>query len=249
MAGKKAIEAEIELRAIDFRQQNGYSSTEPVHLKSLLLKRNVLSVFRPLTSDFSGMALKIGNNLFMMVNTEQSQGKQHFTIAHELYHLCVQENFTSQQCKTGRFDRKDIEEYKADLFAAFFLLPSDGIKKMIPPEELGRNSEISLQTILKIEQFYSVSRSALLYRLKSLGLINSGTYDKYARDVIRSAVYYGYPVALYKTAAEQSVIGDYGVLAQQLFSAGEISESHYYELMDAIGVNPLEIREEAENGF
>lgn len=247
MAGKKAIESEIELKAIDFRQQNGFSSTEPVHLKSLLLKKNVLSVFRQLSNDFSGMALKIGNNLFMMVNTEQSQGKQHFTIAHELYHLCIQDNFTSQQCKTGNFDTKDIEEYKADLFAAFFLLPSDGIKRMIPTEELGRNAEISIQTILKIEQFYSVSRSALLYRLKSLGVIHSATYDKFSRDVIKSAIRYGYPVALYKKAAAQSVIGDYGVLAQQLFSSGEISESHYFELMDAIGVNPLE--EEAENGF
>lgn len=247
MAGKKAIESEMELKAIDFRQQNGFSSTEPVHLKSLLLKKNVLSVFRPLSNDFSGMALKIGSNLFMMVNTEQSQGKQHFTIAHELYHLCIQDNFTSQQCKTGSFDTKDVEEYKADLFAAFFLLPFEGIKKMIPTEELGRNAEISIQTTLKIEQFYSVSRSALLYRLKSLGLINSATYEKYSKDVIKSAVYYGYPVALYKKASAQSVIGDYGVLAQQLFSSGEISESHYYELMDAIGVNPLE--EETENGF
>ena len=42
--------------------------------------------------------------------------------------------------------------------------------------------------------------------------------------------------------------GDYGVLAQQLFSAGQISESHYYELMAAIGVNPLDIQEEMENG-
>lgn len=247
MAGRKAIELEIEKKAIDFRQQNGFSLTEPVHLKSLLLKRNVLSVFRPLSNDFSGMALKIGANLFMMVNTEQSQGKQHFTIAHELYHLCIQDNFTSQQCKTGSFDTKDIEEYKADLFAAFFLLPSEGIKKMIPTEELRRSAEISIQTILKIEQFYSVSRSALLYRLKSLGAITSATYDKYSKDVVKSAVYYGYPVALYKKAAAQSVIGDYGVLAQQLFSSGQISESHYYELMDAIGVNPLE--EETENGF
>jgi len=46
-----------------FRQQNGYSSTEPVHLKSLLLKKNVLSLFRPLSDDFSGMALKIGEIL------------------------------------------------------------------------------------------------------------------------------------------------------------------------------------------
>lgn len=249
MAGRKAIEAEIELKAIDFRQQNGYSSTEPVHLKSLLLKRNVLSVFRPLSHDFSGMALKIGDNRFMMVNSEQRQGKQHFTIAHELYHLCIQENFTSQQCKTGRFDTKDIEEYKADLFAAYFLLPSEGIKKMIPTEELRRNSEVSIQTILKIEQFYSVSRTALLYRLRSLGFIDSAAYDKYSRDVIKSAVYFGYPTALYEKAAEQSVIGDYGVLAQQLFSSGEISESHFYELMDAIGVNPLDIKEEIDNGF
>lgn len=247
MAGRKAIESDIEKKAIDFRQQNGFSSTEPVHLKSLLLQKNVLSVFRPLSTDFSGMAIKIGGNLFMMVNTEQSQGKQHFTIAHELYHLCIQDNFTSQQCKTGSFDTKDIEEYKADLFAAFFLLPSEGIKKMIPTEELARNAEISIQTILKIEQFYSVSRSALLYRLKSLGFINSTIYDRYSQDVIKSAVYYGYPVALYQKAAAQSVIGDYGVLAHQLFSSGKISESHYYELMDAIGVNPLE--EETENGF
>ncbi len=247
MAGRKAIESEIELKAIDFRQQNGFSSTEPVHLKSLLLKKNVLSVFRPLSNDFSGMAIKIGNNLFMMVNAEQSQGKQHFTIAHELYHLCIQDNFTSQQCKTGSFDTKDIEEYKADLFAAFFLLPTEGVKKMIPTEELGRSAEISIQTILKIEQFYSVSRSALLYRLKSLGFINSATYDKYSKDVIKSAAYFGYPVALYKKAASQSVIGDYGVIAQQLFSSSEISESHFYELMDAIGVNPLE--EETDNGF
>lgn len=249
MAGRKAIEAEIELKAIDFRQQNGYSSTEPVHLKSLLLKKNVLSVFRPLSHDFSGMALKIGSSLFMMVNSEQRQGKQHFTIAHELYHLCIQENFTSQQCKTGSFDTKDIEEYKADLFAAFFLLPTEGIKKMIPTEELRRNAEISIQTILKVEQFYSVSRSALLYRLKSLGFINSAIYDQYSRDVIKSAVYFGYPTALYEKAADQSVIGDYGVLAQQLFSSGQISESHYFELMDAIGVNPLDVKEEVENGF
>jgi Zn-dependent peptidase ImmA (M78 family) len=244
---KRAIESEIEQFAINFRQQNGFSSTEPVHLKSLLLKINVLSLFRPLSNDFSGMALRIGDNRFMMVNTEQSQGKQHFTIAHELYHLCIQNKFTSQQCKTGNFDKRDIEEYKADLFAAYFLLPSEGIKKMIPTEELRRNSEISIQTVLKIEQFYSVSRKALLYRLRSLGFINQATSEKYSKDVIKSAAYYGYPVALYKKASEQSVIGDYGVLAQQLFSQGEISESHYYELMDAIGVNPLE--EETENGF
>jgi hypothetical protein len=84
--------------------------------------------------------------------------------------------------------------------------------------------------------------------LRSLGFIDSAAYEQYSQNVIKSAAFNGSPIALYQKAADQSVIGDYGVLAQQLFSSGEISESHYYELMGAIGVNPLDVHEEVENG-
>jgi len=237
---KSKTEIELEKKAFDFRRSNGLSSTEPIRLKSLLLQLNVLTLFRPLSGDFSGMALKADDHRFIMVNTTQSIGKQHFTLAHELYHLFIQENFTSQTCSTGKFDKRHPEEYKADWFAAFLLLPEDGICHLIPSDELKRGTDISLQTILKIENIYSVSRHALLVRFKKLGLIDDRLFDQYKTGVIKGATQNGYAPALYTPGNENEVIGDYGAMAQRLLQAEKISESHYLELMHAIGINPLQ---------
>ncbi|MEJ0057615.1 MAG: ImmA/IrrE family metallo-endopeptidase [Bacteroidota bacterium] len=245
MRKNRTLDIEIEKKAIFFRQKTGLSSTEPIRLKSLLLKLNVLTLFKPLSGNFSGMAVKVGDrNRFMMVNCDQSIGKQHFTIGHELYHLFIQENFKSQQCYTGVFDKKDIEEYKADLFSAFLLLPEEGIKQMIPDGE----SKLSLQTILKIEQYYAVSRRALLYRLLNLDFINDAEVDLHTDNVKRGAAENGYGIDLYAPGNKGEIIGDYGVVARCLLDTEKISESHYLELMDAIGINPLAVEGEVENG-
>lgn len=249
MKKKQAIEIEVEKKAISFRQMNGLSSTEPIRLKSLLLKHNVQTLFRPLSNSFAGMAVKVDDSTrFMMVNCDLSIGKQHFTIGHELYHLFIQEHFHSQRCIVGEFDmKKDIEEYRADLFSAFLLLPEEGIKQMIPDDELVRRI-ISLQTILKIEQTYSVSRRALLYRLLTLEFINQDLYDQYKINVKKGAKQNGYQVDLYEPGNKDVTIGDYGVIAMELFEKEKISESHYLELMGAIGLDPLAPDTEDENG-
>ena len=54
-----SFEVDLELKANEFRQQNGLNPTEAIRLKSMLLKNNILSVFLPLNPDFSGMAVKI----------------------------------------------------------------------------------------------------------------------------------------------------------------------------------------------
>lgn len=249
MKRKKAVEIEIEKKALAFRQQNGLSGTEPIRLKSLLLKLGVQALFRPLSDGFSGMAIKVGDSRFMMVNCGQNVGKQHFTIGHELYHLFIQEEFESQRCIVGEFENsKDVQEYRADLFSAFLLLPEDGIKQMIPDEEFGRGRDISLQTILKVEQYYSVSRRALLYRLLGLEFINQSQYDQHKENVRRGAQQNGYTTELYEPGNKDLIIGDYGVIARGLLETERISESHYLELMSAIGVNLLASETEDENG-
>lgn len=250
MKRKKAVEFEIEKKAIAFRQKNGLSSTEPIRLKSLLLKENVLTIFKPLSDSFSGMAVKLGDdNRFMMINSAISLGKQHFTIGHELYHLFIQEKFTSQRCKTGYFDASsDPEEYKADLFAAYLLLPEEGIKQNIPDDELKRGNSLSLQTILKIEQYYSVSRRALLFRLLNLEFISNREYDLHTINIKKGAALNGYQINLYEPANAGEIIGDYGVLANRLLESDKISESHYMELMGSIGFNPFTQPEDEVNG-
>jgi len=233
----------IEQKAKDFRNTNALTPSEPIRLKSLLLQLNVLSVFKSLenSSSISGMALKIKEEnsvkRFIFINSKHTLGRQHFTICHELYHLFIQENFSHQICNTGVFDRKDAEEYNADYFASFFLLPEEGILKMIPQKEKEKENKITLSSILKIEQYFSSSRSALLNRLKDIGLINKEYAEQFKTNISREANLHGYQTTLYKSGNENLIIGDYGDKAKRLFDNEKISESHFASLMIDIGID------------
>ena len=234
----------FEKAAIAFRSDNGLNNADPIRLKSLLQKLNVITVFAPLSDNFSGMALKANTvNRFMLVNSNQSLGKQHFTICHELYHLFVQTDFISQVCQTGKFDKNaDKNEYRADVFASYLLLPTDGLLENIPNEEIEKK-KVSLKTILYIEHFYSCSRRALLYRLKNLKLISSAEYEGFTVNIQRGALENGFAVDLYKNGNHKVVISDYGIIAKQLFDKETVSESHYYSLLADLGIDITKIDE------
>lgn len=237
----------LEKNAIEFRQRGGIGTDDPIRFKSILSKLNVITVYKDLGSDFSGMALKIHQQdttfRLMLVNSNHPLGKQHFTICHELYHLFFQKDFSSMICKTGLFNKKDKEEYNADVFASILLLPEQGIKALIPDNETGGKDKISLKTILKIEHYFSCSRSALLYRLKTLNLITHKTYDKYVSDVKRGAIQYGYSTDLYSSGNKDNVLGDYGELAKELFDSEKISETHYISLLKDWGIKEEQLED------
>lgn len=224
--------------ASSFRNKLGHNDVSPLPIKSILLELNVLAVFTPLGDNFSGMAIKTGEDgKYILVNSSQTVGRQNFTICHELYHLFIQENFHFRQCTVGRFNRQpDLHETKADHFASNLLIPNDGILKHIPEEEFSKD-KITIPTLLRIENVFSCSRSALLYSLKRMGLISPQKYEELSTNVIKGARLYGFDTSLYKPNNEENVIGNYGQLAKYLYDNDEISESHYMTLMDAIGVD------------
>lgn len=226
----------LEVRANKFRRMYGISDDASIDFEKLLRTLDVLTVYRPLNGDISGMALRTKNSNFMLVNSNNSVGRQHFTIGHELYHLFVQEVFSFQMCKAGKFDKKDREEYNADVFSSYLLMPEAGIIKQIPEAELAWGGEISLATIIKLEQYFGVSRSAILIRLDKIGLLRSD-YSKYTKDVKKSAIEHGYTLKLYEATNVASVIGNYGIKAKELFDKEKISESHYLSLMFDIGID------------
>jgi Zn-dependent peptidase ImmA (M78 family) len=226
----------LEKKVKTFRNNAGLSDTDPIRFKSLLSKLNVITVFRNLSADFSGMALKVNEDRFILINSSHSLGKQHFTICHELYHLYVQEEFTSMICNVGSFDSSMGEEYNADRFASILLMPESAIKEIIPDKELTKD-KIQLNTILKLEHYFSCSRAALLYRLKSLDLITAKSYNEFSNNVKYNAVKYGYPINLYESGNHGLTIGNYGELTRSLYEKELISESHYISLMYDLGMN------------
>ncbi|MFI5193505.1 MAG: ImmA/IrrE family metallo-endopeptidase [Chitinophagales bacterium] len=237
----------LEVRANKFRDRLGISNADPIDLYKVLSELNVLTNFRNLSRDFSGMAMKAGEDRFIMVNSCQTKARQHFTIGHELYHLFEQPDFSFMLCQVGRFDKRDREEYNADVFSSCLLMPEAGMINTIPEDELGRGGIVSLPTIVKLEQYFGVSRSALLVRLDRLGLIKYNDYTKYLAGVKQSANELGYSVAIYEPGNDHKVIGDYGTICKKLFEEDKISESHYFNLMQDIGVNIDQKYD--ENGF
>lgn len=238
---------EIERDVDKFRQDHYLNDSEPVNLYSLLLKLNVLTIFKPLSERFSGMCLKSSDKRFILINSRHSLCRQHFTIAHELYHLFIQERISPHYYNPEIANGKDPNEKKGDLFASNLLLPEKGFKLIIPPAEYDKR-KISLSTILKLEHYFQVSHQSVLYRLFDLKLINKQELDAYLTIPIkRAAREYGYNIALYEPANCGLIIGDYGTKAKGLFDAEKISEGHYRSLMNDIGVDVTDIECDEKN--
>ena len=246
---------DVEYHAQKFREDNGLSDKEPIRIKTIIQKNNILTVYKPLSVGFSGMSIKIQLDKreedeckrFILVNCKHSVGKQHFTICHEFYHLFYQENFSAAVSCAGKFDKKgNPEEYNADMFGAYLLLPQWGIWELIPEDERGRN-KISIATILSIEQYYSCSHSALLHRLLDMNLIDDAFKAKYLLGIKAYARKLGYDTRLYEEGNTNLVIGNYGTLAYKAWEEGIVSESSYLSLLEDLGVDISKISEE-ENG-
>jgi len=229
---------ELNRLALDFRNRCFLNPYEAVNCEKLLLQLNVLALFRPLSLYFSGMCEKRNGKRFMLINSNQILNRQHFTIAHELYHLFIQTEFKIHICNPDdNLHIKDIEEKKADIFAAALLMPELGIKQLIPVSELEQG--IKLSTLFKLESYFSVSHAALLYRLKNLKLLSKEEVDKYNMiPIVKLAKMYGFDTKLYEPAQNEGlIIGDYAILAKEKFDQNEISEGHYIELLSEIGIN------------
>ena len=228
----------VESQASRFRQFAGLSDSEAVNLRSLLLKLNVLTLFRPMSDSFSGMSLKGNGQLFMLINSNQPICRQHFTISHELFHLFIEDNPVPHRCQAG--GKKNESEKCADAFALMFLMPADGVRQMIPEDEL-KQGKVSLATALKLGQYFGTSHVAVINRLSDLNLIGRNEREQLSGiSVKRACREYGYDTSLYESGNEGRVIGDFGEKARKLFEADKISEGHYLELLHKIGIDGSE---------
>lgn len=211
------------------------SSTEPLNMKTTLRQLNVMTLFRPLSDGLFGLSLLTPDkrHRFMLVNSNSRRGRQHFTIAHELFHLYYDENPKAHFC--GLSVDTDPTERSANLFASALLMPKDGLLQNIPSEEIV-SKNVSMDTLLRIEHLYGVSHHTLVLRLKELHIVSPSYADELLSvSITQEAALRGYDINLYSKGNEGLVIGDFGSKARKLFDEERISEGHYLELLNLIG--------------
>ena len=106
---------------------------------------------------------------------------------------------------------------------------------MIPAEEL--KGTVSLATVIRMEHYFSVSRQAILNRLCDTKFISRPERDALLLyPAMKTAQEYGYDTALYLPGNANLVIGNFGEKARKLYDEKKISEGHYRELLNKIGV-------------
>lgn len=120
------------------------------------------------TFKFSGTNFRTKEGVpVIIVNANHSNSRKIYTIAHELGHLLMHENFII-------LDDSNIIEKQANDFAANFLMPKADIKSDL--------YGLTDTKLAELKRYWKVSIQALLYRAKELNCI---TPDQYRRWVTK----------------------------------------------------------------
>ena len=234
---KKLTKEAIDQLALKMRADVGLNPGEPIHTKTLLRKLGVMVMYRPLSEKACGLSMRSteGQMKFMLINSNNSRGRQHFTICHELFHLYYDEEPKPHICGTPGMEREPAE-VNANAFASALLLPQAGVLQSIPSEEIMAR-HITTATMLRLEQLFGVSHQSLCYCLRHLRLLTEEELQAHLDEsmVIQDiATEYGYDLSLYQGGNEGVVIGDFGEKARKLFEQERISEGHYVELLNLL---------------
>ena len=226
---------ELNSDAIMLRKRLGEDITSPLDIFGVLGKlENFTLVFYPFTERISGMCIKLEQDMIVAINSTLSYGRQRYSAAHELYHLFIQDGFLSTICEQNIEADKSESEKEADSFASYLLVPYDSLKDFITNTLKKRPLTLQIEDVVRIEQYFQMSRQATLFRLLNDGYITREAANTMKSNVVRSALRYGYNASLYMplpSSDRYMTTGEYIKLAEELKEKDQISDGKFEELL------------------
>lgn len=218
---------ELNYNALKLRKKFGLDDSSPIDIFAIANNIQELTlVFADLGKNLSGLCYKEDD--MIVINSEQSYGRCRFTLAHEFFHYFIEDNKDKIVCSTTLSSNPTDDEKLADMFASYFLAPYNAFKDKIA--NLNKES-ITEEDIIRLEQYFGMSRLAILYRLKLERLIDNN-WDRFTNNVIANAQKLGYDDKLYKkTNYGNKTFGKYLYLVKDLTNRDLISKGKQIELL------------------
>lgn len=242
---------DLNNKALSLRKELGEDATSPIDIFSLTYTiPNLTLVFYPMGQHLSGMCIKNDGNPVVAINSSMSLGRQRFSMAHELYHLYYDDSKQPTVCAQKIGMGSDIEK-SADQFASYFLMPPVALSETIKKFQNDSKADLAIKEIVKLEQYFGMSRQAILCRLIDDNKLTSEQADRYRQGVIISAVSLGYDDALYKPLPENKQYKTYGHYIQQaedVLEKGLVSNGKYEQLLLTAFRSDLVYGDESEGG-
>jgi Zn-dependent peptidase ImmA (M78 family) len=223
---------ELAKAAGELREHLGEDDRSPIDVFRLIHSIEELTlVLYPMGEHISGMCLKNINDVLIAVNSAMTYGRQRFSLAHELYH-CFYEDMATVICTQDIGTANEIER-DANGFASFFLAPPSALAKKIR-EIKSAQKALDLIGVIKLEQFFGMSRQAMLFRLLEEGALSQQEADSMRSQIIYHALALGYDDKLYRPLPPDKArmtYGSYIKRAEELLRRELISDGKFDELL------------------
>ena len=225
---------DINTKAMRLRNQLGVDGLSPVDISALAQSIQELTLaYYPLPDEISGACYKGESpSLLIVINSAMSLGRQHFSLAHELYHAFYDMTLPKFVCPSN-FESRNENERAADMFASYFLMPDLAVENAI--RKFRKNEQkIDMECVIRLEQYFGVSHSSMLIRLKELRFLTESDMVLMQSDVKLTASRIGFDTSLYEPPKESErikVLGYYIDKAGTLERKGIISNGLYEQLL------------------
>ena len=112
---------------------------------------------------------------FILLNGQDVEGRQYFSIAHELFHLITWDEKMLQLVDTKPQLHEKNEQF-ANAFAAGLLVPKE--KLQIEAARICSHQPISAADVVALAEQFQVSKEAMLYRMFNVNLIANKPFNE-----------------------------------------------------------------------
>lgn len=202
----------------------------PIDIFSIIKNKipNLTMVFMDMGDKISGASSEFEGYTTIFLNSQQTYGRQRFSLAHEVYHLLIEEHSDKEEDKqviTCMNNSNEKIEKQADEFASCLLLPHNALKYYEEFNGIEKNEDWTIEKIIDTEQYFQISHHALMWRLRNLNIISYEFYQKYKSSPVKKARKMGYNTKLYEsyTGKEETTDGMYIYLLNKLYDDDLIS--------------------------
>lgn len=207
----------------------------------MILDNAAILIRSPLNTELSGFCTYFKESFTVFTNSNLTLGHERFTGAHELYHLTYEKDIIKNKKLLDDRDRKN--EDKAQMFAAEFLMPEDGVKELFYKRVNLSPNEIEPKHIVRIQNPFKVSYAAMLKRFIHLELCDINKYEylrsfgsvEKADELVRLTKQEGFDCSLIKPSKVKSISDEFIEIARSNYEKGKISYDKLDELLDFIG--------------
>jgi Zn-dependent peptidase ImmA (M78 family)/transcriptional regulator with XRE-family HTH domain len=254
--------------ALEERRRLGLGSGPLGDLPALLEAQGIRTGLIAMPSGVSGLMLSDPTvGLFVVVNRDHAAVRQRFSWCHEYAHLLLDRAQMGHVSRESQ--RTDLLEVRANVFAANFLMPEDGVRQFvgalgkgstsrlhadvfdesgvvpIDSRTAGGSQDLQIYDVVKLSHHFGVSVLSALYRLMNLRLITDKQFGEMKQmDSDGMSRQLAELLGLAEVSEDENISAFYRrylVLALEGYRREKISRRKLLEIASKLGVGATEI--------